>query len=194
MKNICLLLILLFLSAIVYGKEKTDVIKDSIDKNNTVFLELLGNGIVYSLNYERKFHALEGKTFAGRLGMAYIPKGFNGSDDYGPSVLGELVYIHGRKKHFFEMGGGLSYFYLKNDYKEFLHLDTDFKTKLYWEEPDCSELLGVLRIGYRYQNLKHNFTIRVGFTPLIPIASFGQNRTYEEKNYPWGGVSIGKSF
>jgi hypothetical protein len=104
---------------------------------NTVHLELLGVGFLYSLSYEGFFS--EGTAI--RFGAGWSP-----STLFVPLTFSGFI---GDGEHRCEIGAGGVY--LSDNVGGFLHSNSG----LYW----------ALRIGYRYQPLKGGFNFAITFTP-----------------------------
>ena len=101
-------------------------------RKNSVYFELGGEGIIRSVvNYDRIIPVGDknGIVLAGSIGVLV-------------DVMGEVSYLHGRSKNFFEIGMGYSF----------------------------PENLVFLRIGYRYQGNK-GFLFRTGVLYLKSIES-----------------------
>jgi hypothetical protein len=103
---------------------------------NAVFLELLGNGYYYSLNYEREF----GRQFVFRIGGSLTKYTF-----IMPVTLGRFF---GSGKHHFELAAGF----------DFANYDNDDGRE------NGLGLTGF--IGYRFQKPDGKFLFRIGATPL----------------------------
>src|SRR5687768_2219286 len=99
---------------------------------NTLFLEALGNGGYFSLNYERQFK----KQFVARVGISTFSGGI-----VVPLTVGKFF---GEKKHHFEITAGVVY---RNFY------DDTFNNQV-------KEVLGTGFIGYRLQELNKKFQLR----------------------------------
>lgn len=130
----------------------------------TVFLELLGNGFAYSLNYER----LLNEQYACRIGFSTLPP-------YYYFLPLTASYFIGQNEHRFEMGGGGVLALLP---------------KLQPSTPIIPAFFLVLRFGYRYQPLNGGFNFAVTFTPLWDV---GYN-LWSPRVSPWGGISLGWGF
>jgi hypothetical protein len=136
--------------------------------NNTFFVELGGNALIYSLNYERFFTPKLGV----RVGGMYL----RADDDAGESVDVGLVpvmatYLLGPGNGHFEIGGGLGLATASID-------DVDLG------DDRASEIYGTATFGYRYQKPTGGVIFRAGFTPIIASGTI----------VPWAGVSVGYAF
>ncbi len=134
-------------------------------RKNAVYLELLGNGILYSVNYERSFPVGEKLSLFGRLG----------ANEY----TGDSLLNIGKRNFNFIFGSGILY-------------GTDqhyFEAGLaYTLATSYSDNLVALTAGYRYRARK-GFLLRI--TPMYiynteKVDSFGNN--------PWIGISLGWAF
>ncbi|MFQ5675784.1 MAG: hypothetical protein ACE5G1_07815 [bacterium] len=137
--------------------------------HNSVYLELLGNGVFFSINYDRMFS----ESLCGRVGFSYAEL----DDEKGDNVFVTFVpvvanYLVGKGKHKLELGLGALFIFAARDFDE---TDTDV---------DKSGILGTATVGYRFQPLNGGFVFRVGFTPIFADDGFA----------PWGGLSFGYGF
>ncbi|MBK6936777.1 MAG: hypothetical protein IPH18_07705 [Chitinophagaceae bacterium] len=136
-------------------------------KRNTLFIELGGNGLMASVNYEREI--IKGTGIRFQAGT-----GFYGSDLTVPVGLNYLINM-GKSKSWLELGTGATYtkadvhLYAIADYRK-LHIN-----KQYWNL--------IPSIGVRSVT-KENFVYRIRFTPVINHIGF----------IPFIGFSFGKCF
>ncbi|NEU70210.1 hypothetical protein GK091_25255 [Spirosoma agri] len=138
---------------------------------NSVYVEALGSGLVYSINYERLLGLKEELAYGIRAGTAYLG-GRSGS----LVLIGELFALIGEDNLHADFGIGLT-----------------STTPLTGEDNNQrfkSTYALVPRIGYRYQKPTGGLMARIGFTPLIPL---GQT-DFSNRFNPWVGLSIGHSF
>lgn len=141
---------------------------------NLVYLELLGNGGVYSINYERMLT----DDLSARLGFSYLSIGASAGDT---SAKANLVtapvlinYTVGGKNHRAELGAGATLVYVS-------------ASSTGGGVGSSGEGVGVLGtgvVGYRYSPADGGFVFRAGFTPLFGKGGF----------LPWGGMSFGGTF
>ena len=116
-----------------------------VKRGESIFLELLGNGIGYSLNYDRRFGAsrngLGAKigvgAVAGTPRTVTIPIGIN--------------YLIGDDGRYFELGVGVTIPVPKTDYV----LIND------------NAILGNMIAGYRREPVDGGFSWRINFAPII---------------------------
>jgi|SRR6056297_1723811 len=123
---------------------------------NVVYLELLGNGGIYSFNYERRL----GDKIWGRAGASYFPAAFDGFASF---PIG-ASYLFGKQTKYFELGIGTTLFYAGSD--NIFGLDFDDNE----EDRFSAGITGT--IGYRFQPPTENLFFKVALIPAyIPIAS-----------------------
>lgn len=160
-----LLILLIVLSTSTFCLAQTDSLK-TVKAKNTVFIELLGSGGLYSVNYER----VSEDQITIRVGISPLPEidvGLAGQIGPGFTIPISTSFLHSTDKDsHFEFGIGGTFFLSNN------------KTG-YWVSPI---------IGFREQNLiKGGGFARVSFTPLIGFD--------DEKTILFSfGISMGKSF
>ena len=113
-------------------------------QRNAVYAEALGNGILYSFNFDRRFKD-KPDGFGFRLGANLIPSSGNELVTFVPA---QLNYIIGNQ-HALELGAGVVYSYQReaNENRNYLF-------------PNAA-------LMYRFQS-KRNFLIRAGLAPTFP--------------------------
>lgn len=136
--------------------------------SNTFFVELGGNAVAYSLNYERFFTPKIGI----RIGGMYLQ-----ADDEGTRVGVGLfpvmaTYLLGDGNSHFETGAGIGFATAGIDDSEF------------GEDWGDSAIYGTATFGYRYQKPEGGVIFRAGFTPIFADGTL----------LPWAGVSVGYAF
>ena len=134
-KIICLLI--LFPTISIAHPDSSTVLK-----KNTVYAEVGGNGIVYSLNYERVFYLKNKPRFCGRIGIAVFPQPFPG-DGVAVVCPGEINLFWGGEHNFLEIGTGFTYNSVENAH------------------------LLIFRLGYRFQKPEGGFLFRIAATPVL---------------------------
>lgn len=138
-------------------------------RNSAWYLELLGNGGLYSVNYERRVRPNQVLRFGA---AAWTSEDlFSDSETRIYSFPITTSYLAGSPKHKFEIGGGLLLGHQKNE----------FGKKGFFRA-----LTGI--IGYRYE-ADSGFLFRTGLTPFYGL-------TKGDAAYPEEGAaaSIGMSF
>lgn len=149
---------------------------------NAVYLELLGNGVLLSINYDRKLT----DRFSLRAGTGSW--GSEGTSWDGREVETTMVtvpllanYLGGSGNGRLELGAGVLFGHRKREHT--------------FGEPDDSytftSLTGV--VGYRYQPSRRGLMFRVGATPFVGLGD--PETAYPDKGLvPSIGVSGGYSF
>ncbi len=139
-------------------------------RSQSVYLEVMGNGLTYSLNYDTRF----GKSLKGLGGRAGI--GYMGIDGYTLTTVPIIVnYLFGRDKHYFEVGAGATLLAASAD-SNFGPIDSKEKG---------STFIGTMSFGYRLEPQEGGFLFRAGITPIFDRSSF----------FPfWPQVSFGYAF
>ena len=134
---------------------------------NVAYLELGGNGIIPTINYERQL----AEQWFGRIGFSFVASVEADGDDDITFVVPVMVnYLtHPAGKHHFEAGAGVAYF------------GGDSQDLFDEHDEPLSNLTGTVTLGYRYQKPGRGFVFRAGFTPVF----------YDSGILPWGGLSAG---
>jgi len=153
---------------------------------NTVFAELLGNGGLYSINYERLF-PLQKNNFgiAARVGYAYWgnPNGTAYTFSY-QTIPVELSALYGHT-HKAELGLGYTPLFMRSG------------TLLY----DVRHVVG-LRVGYRFQQPEGGFFFKCGFMMGVYLGRYANEGAFSSSSsttdmarlMPTTGVSFGYTF
>lgn len=141
----------------------------SLNKQNQLFLELAGNGLIYSFNYER----LLTENFSLRAGFGFTP-GFILVEGTFIQVPLNANYLVGNNNSKFESGLGVTLF--SGTDAEFLGLPAD----------DISILFITGILGYRYVS-DSGFVFRIFFSPLYSDDT-------DPNLIPYGGISFGFMF
>jgi len=159
---------------------------------NAVYLELGGNGVFYSINYERIIFSQGKAHLSARVGYEFLPRSvFKAITSLSSNVLlAEVDVFCGRENSFFETGLGIIY-------------DTEELIKYTYSLEESSSAKKYhntgyfYRIGYRY-HAPSGFIFRAAATPFIvfePRYEHGQwKRNGEIYFYPLAGFTFGYSF
>jgi hypothetical protein len=149
--------------------------QDSVFSRNSIYIEILGNAGVFSLNYER---ALAGQTY-GRFGFgSWSSTFFMGNETKITTFPVMVTHFTGQKSSHFEFGGGI----LAGSLTEYGW----FNDKTTYPIFDLIFLL-----GYRYQALGKGLLFRIGLTPFI---SLDNKAKYPDAAMLSGGAAIGYHF
>jgi hypothetical protein len=160
-KNFFLLLALILITNSIRSQE----LKEKACQQ-AVFVELMGQSLAYSFNYDRRFFTGDGGLGAS-IGLGYLP-----AVDISSilSVPVSINYLLGKKGNYLEIGSGVTYIG-KVDHDSF-----------------SSVFLTALCIGFRHQPVKKGFLFRANITPFL---WFEQN---ELTAHPYAGISFGYAF
>lgn len=149
-------------------------VKSAPYTKNAVCYEGLGEGGLYSLNYDHRFAS----DLSVRAGVTAWP--FGGEHDTFGLGVGIIAlpltvnYLLGGDGNYLELGWGLiPVFGIAN-------------VNLFWQTTSSSKsmILGTGVVGYRYQPMKNGMIFRIDFTPFFNLNNFA----------PWGGISVGYAF
>ena len=178
-----LLLLLAIIGMSITAKSQENEEKE-FKGQTSFFAEVGGPGILFSANYDRRFH--NHNLGAGiRIGLGFVttyddhydstrPYYYYGEQRSVVTVPFQLNYIFGKPNspHTFEVGGGVTV----------LSKKVDVFNDYYNDEP--TNLYATFSFMYRRQPKNGGFSWRIGFTPLI------------SKGYiqPSGAVSLGYNF
>lgn len=121
--------------------------------NDTLYLELLGPGLLGSLDYERLFDEV-----AVRIGLGAIAVPEDSGSSLHVSVPMTLSYLGTRyRQHVFEVGVGAAFIASS--------CNAPNPCDVFWPEPVT--LAPVILAGYRYQPSDGGFAFRAGFAPTF---------------------------
>ncbi|HEX8792577.1 MAG TPA: hypothetical protein VF765_16630 [Polyangiaceae bacterium] len=146
--------------------------------NNALYVELLGPGLLYSLNYDRAIGPI-----GARIGIEYWSLSASNANGSSASVTWLNVPITvsylgiGSLKHMFEVGAGvdISYFGGSASILGASGGSASGSAVTAW---------GTVILGYRYQPPDGGFFLRAGIDPLIGSGFF----------LPWPYVGLGATF
>ena len=159
-----------------HNQEKL-IVKDSLNKNaickNSIYAELLGCGVLYSVNYERILFSKQGKSLSCRIGYAFLEI-TEGYTHIVPFVVNYQTSLN--KSISFEIGLGTRYIYSKD----------------VWAYPiykNSFDFIG--NVGFRFIKFNH-LLLKCDWTPQFTSSQF----TIGLHGIPmiYFGFSIGYSF
>jgi hypothetical protein len=155
-------------------------------QKNSFFLELGGNSLFYSLNYDRILLDRSAWKLSGRIGGMYFP-GFMVANRHMIGIPVEVSYLRGNRNHHLEIGLGFTPIY------DTYPLSTSRGEDYQWRD---LVVLGVARIGYRYQKREGGFFFKTGFTPLLgTVHNLREEWRWRGKKelfgYPLAGLAFG---
>lgn len=146
--------------------------RDFGESQSSVYVELFGNGGLYSLNYDHIFYYQNKNAFGWRVGLSYLPPIEIILDKHSYSVLGTFNYLREIKApHFIEFGVGITYYDI---------VGYGRNKVITWNQ--------LTNFGYRYQKRGKSFFFRVDFISTYYLEK-GIDRNWDI----WGGLSLGYS-
>jgi hypothetical protein len=180
------------ITKIYQGKQSTKKEKAITTKKaylKVAFLEILGNAGLYSFNFDMRTERNRRDGWGFRVGWERLnvegtstTGADSGSLKFTAIPFG-VNYLFGKKKGFFELGAGATYFFLKlkgstttgNSVENYERFGFNIKS---------NSLAGTFNIGYRHVPYKNGFTYRFCLTPLV----------IEGNILPFMGMSFGYKF
>ncbi|MBS9523488.1 hypothetical protein KI659_05580 [Litoribacter alkaliphilus] len=175
MKSCIKILFIILLMSLAYGSHAQKF-------RNSIYGEVLGNGLFYSINYERNILATEKVFLSPSVGLSSVGRNATGI----PVMI--LAYFGGGNSSL-ETGLGYTGFYREEDFLNFMVPDK----RTYFEHYSTA------RLGYRYESPK-GFLFKVAFTPLYRFnTTYPFHEVYAPDGpaprfIPSGGIGFGKSF
>lgn len=136
-------------------------------RGQSIYAEILGAGVIYSLNYDTRF--LEGEDkFGCRIGVSFVESGV--------VIPTQINYLLGKNKHKLEFGLGIT---------SLLEFDSDKSIYIFGS--------GILM--YRFQKPDGNFLFRVGLSPtFVPSEDDVLYGDIGKIFWFWPGISAGYKF
>lgn len=147
------------------------------NKNNSVYLELGGNGGLYSVNYDRMIRLSNQFRFAPRIGISWL-----GKDRFNLPLETNLLWAKNKgAKNFAEVGVGATFIQNADNFIK------DFHIKLPNENEKINTTAFITRVGYRHQKPNGGIMYRGAFNLIF-------NKELNNKVQPFVGFSIGYTF
>jgi hypothetical protein len=135
-----------------------------------IFFELGGPGVA-SINYDMRFTKSE-KGIGGRVGIGGFSLGTSGDRVSAIFIPLGVNYLLGKdEKHYFELGGGVTPVFIKDDFSS--------------NSETFKSTFGHLNFGYRLQPKEGGFFFRASINPVFGKGFFTPY---------YGGVSFGYKF
>jgi hypothetical protein len=157
------------------------------EAKNAIYVDLLGPGLFYSINYDRVIT----DDLSARIGFSYLSLGATVDDGAGTTVSQSFAYWAvpltvsylgiGSKDNMFEVGGG----------GILMNVEGSGLVEAEGENVDAegnidTMLFGMTALaGYRHQPADGGFVFRVGMSPMMVFSS---------GFLPWGYLSLGGAF
>lgn len=154
--------------------------------SQAVYVELGGAGLAYSFNYDFRFDKNNINSWGMRMGAGGWATNW-GNRERLLTMPFQLNKLFGSQKHFFELGGGATFVYYREQWNNswsgetILYKDFDFILNT----GDTPAFMGTLNFGYRRIPVDGGFTFKANLTPI-----FNQNGFWPL----WVGVGFGYAF
>ena len=155
---------------------------DSIPLNKNVSnlsFEAGGNGLIYSFKFERVLFSKKMPKVSASIGVIYSPFRIIGIFDYKSfGILGEGTLLLGKKRDYFEVGAGMSHFFLYDNYLQ-----------EYFENTSLTIIIP--RLGYRHYLRNNRSFFKFSYTPLIVLFNNPED-PWDPPIFPlFAGISYG---
>ena len=158
----------------LFSISQTNTISNNL-KRNSLYFEIGGQSIFYSVNYDKLIHVREKIQTSFTVGASIVPK--NTFCDFGISTPVSYNLILGKSTHKFVIGIGLTPFYIKRyivdeissmfDYQGFMNYGGQISTyKINYLAKEFYFYL-TPKLGYRYQKQEEGLFIKADLTPLL---------------------------
>jgi hypothetical protein len=165
----------------IYVIDTVEKIKAKKKLNKTIenkyqkvaFIELLGAGGLYSINYDMRTAKGKRDGWGFRVGVEKVVANITDTSVSGvveksrisfTAIPIVLNYLFGKRKGFLELGVGATYFKFKGESNSISTIER------YQEETfnqSFGSIIGSFNIGYRHVPYKNGFMYRVALTPLL---------------------------
>ena len=165
------LLFLLYLCLPLVGLSQKTIERNLSRSRNTIYVEGLGSGGFYSVNYERLMLLKEKQAYGFRVGTSYF-----GNSPSNLTLISELFALIGKGSHHGDFGIGITGVTRSNIEASPISLKKNL-------------LVAVPRLSYRYQKPTGGLMLRAGFTPIIELSGETIDRFGT-----WFSLAIGHSF
>lgn len=160
---------------------------ERMGRSQAVYLELLGNGALYSMNYDRRFKKGRRDGWGGRIGFGYfrISDSFPGGTYEKITTIAipvDVNYLVGKKRGALELGVSVTYIGSWSNGSRYTYNDPEG----FGVEPfdlQSNGVIGFLNTAYRYRSPGNGFFFKAGLTTIIyPVV------------LPYIGISLGYHF
>jgi hypothetical protein len=175
--------------SVVKVKSKKQITLSNNKYQKVAFVEFLGAGGLYSINYDMRTARGKRNEWGFRIGFEKIVAKFN--DTLGganvktrisfTAVPLVLNYLFGNRKGFLELGVGATYFKFDGESTSIASVER-YKEETFRES--FGSIIGSFNIGYRHVPYKNGFMYRAALTPLLIEGTF----------VPFIGVGLGYHF
>lgn len=166
-----------FFSSFSQTEIETDTVYEYEEMPHSIYLELLGHGVIHSMNYERLIYTDRKWSPSIGAGFSFFYNTNNGSRPL-LNINTQLNYNFDKKNRI-HFGFGFTAVYEIKRFNRSLSLSEYIQEQTDW--------VAVGYLGYKYSIPNRNWFWGV---TLSPIFSFGENSFF----LPYGGLRIGYQF
>ena len=169
-RTLCIFVSIFIFSISTYGQSDQKS-KSISEAKNSLFIEGLGHGFVYSINYERLLFDNEKTHTSAHIGIGYYGKKSGVIPLWVPISLIESIKLN--ENQFIEVGVGKMF---TNDGIQFS--DGTFENNYEFED-------WIFRLGYKHYFKNKKWLLKIAYTPII----------LDKTDFiHWGGASFGYRF
>jgi len=162
---------------LAFPEPEPDTVTPARRAPNVVFAEVLGNGLLYTINYERIIESWHVGLRVGLSAFSYPASSHGGSSNVTLLSLPVVAsYYVGWPQHKLQLGVGATLLYLEPG--------SDAQGTRYAGDRSGLGAAATAVIGYRYLPRERGIAFGVGFTPIVRTTQI----------LPWGGISVGYAF
>lgn len=168
------------------AEESAPAPRDPREAKNAIYLDLLGPGLLYSINYDRMLT----DDLSVRIGFSYLTLGASSSDGQGNTASADFSYWAvpltvsylgiGSHSNMLELGGGPILMHVEGS--GIVEVE-DEETGEVGASATVFALTGM--VGYRHQPADGGFVFRIGASPVM---------AFDAGFLPWGYLSLGAAF
>jgi hypothetical protein len=151
--------------------------------DQSVYLELAGAGLAYSINYDFRFSKEDIQSWGMRVGAGGWATTYNSGSESLLTLPIQMNRLFGKKTHFFEVGGGATFIHYRDRWGGGNYEWRNFNFIL--DSGNTPAFMGTLNMGYRKVPENGGFTFRANLTPIFNHNGF----------WPlFAGISFGYAF
>jgi hypothetical protein len=143
--------------------------------SQAVFLELLGNAGVYSINYDRRFTKGHRSGWGGRVGFSYLKIKDSGTLGYQTinllAIPADINYLIGKRRGALELGIGATYVSSRSMGRTYTFDNLEVLGGGAYNIKS-NGVFAFMNFVYRHRSLNNGFMYKAGFSPIIFPAFF----------------------
>jgi hypothetical protein len=202
MKNAFLFSIHVIIPIIAFGQHN---FKSTMQKKNTIYIELLGQGVFYSIAFNHLINVDKKIKNSFTIGATFFPS-FQDGNLFVMGIPASYCWLLAKNKNYLELGGGLTVITIN---QPTLAPYDSLGVKTNYSYLFCSP-----KIAYRFQNINGGFFFRASLDFPIPLIDRNGKikkgtKVHQEPNFNyfphtlgywdalifvWPGISVGYTF